>query len=210
MDNLHKTEAELEIEFNKPLSDQDLILKLNDLARKKRKHPDDIHDYFRQDFVTIEDFGDFSNEIVSLKIWFPAFRGGLVADLVTTLKGVTFVSTQVSHAEDEVDNFKRCCTSHTFESKLEYKFQDQENSEDIFSSGSALEDVIYVVFVQDRNIGEIVGSVPEPFSLSVDLNIKSPKLKLAEDKFSFVSLKIVQLQLFRYLEDQGVSSLQFM
>ncbi|GJZ11296.1 hypothetical protein Tco_0546055 [Tanacetum coccineum] len=39
--------AELEIDFNKPLSDQDLILKLNDLARKKRKHPDDIHDYFR-------------------------------------------------------------------------------------------------------------------------------------------------------------------
>ncbi|GJX15516.1 hypothetical protein Tco_0216348, partial [Tanacetum coccineum] len=37
-------------------------------------------------------------------------------------------------------------------SKLEYKFQDQENFEDIFSFGSALEDVIYVVFVQDRNI----------------------------------------------------------
>ncbi|GJS24293.1 retrovirus-related pol polyprotein from transposon TNT 1-94 [Tanacetum coccineum] len=35
-------------------------------------------------------------------------------------------------------------------------------------------------------------------SLSVDLNIKSPKCKLAEDKFSFVSLKTVQLQLFRY------------
>ncbi|GJS26628.1 hypothetical protein Tco_0487248 [Tanacetum coccineum] len=39
-------------------------------------------------------------------------------------------------------------------SKLEYKFQDQENFEDIFSFGSALEDVIYVVFVQDRNIDE--------------------------------------------------------
>ncbi|GKA89383.1 putative reverse transcriptase domain-containing protein [Tanacetum coccineum] len=37
-------------------------------------------------------------------------------------------------------------------SKLEYKFQDQENSEDIFSSGSALEDFICVVFVHDRNI----------------------------------------------------------
>ncbi|GJR19587.1 reverse transcriptase domain-containing protein [Tanacetum coccineum] len=37
-------------------------------------------------------------------------------------------------------------------SKLEYKFQDQEYSEDIFSSGSALEDFIYVVFVPDMNI----------------------------------------------------------
>ncbi|GJS02893.1 hypothetical protein Tco_0319401 [Tanacetum coccineum] len=37
-------------------------------------------------------------------------------------------------------------------SKLEYKFQDLVNSEDIFSFGSALEDFICVVFVPDRNI----------------------------------------------------------
>ncbi|GJS39598.1 DNA helicase [Tanacetum coccineum] len=37
-------------------------------------------------------------------------------------------------------------------SKLEYKFQDKEYSEDIFSSGSALEDFICVVIVPDRNI----------------------------------------------------------
>ncbi|GKA13565.1 hypothetical protein Tco_0693211 [Tanacetum coccineum] len=47
-------------------------------------------------------------------------------------------------------------------SKLEYKFQDQENFEDIFSFGSALEDVIYVVFVQDRNIDNI--DLPEELS----------------------------------------------
>nr|GEU56874.1 retrovirus-related Pol polyprotein from transposon TNT 1-94 [Tanacetum cinerariifolium] len=40
-------EAELEIHFYKPLSEQDHILKLNDLGRKKRKNADDIHDYFR-------------------------------------------------------------------------------------------------------------------------------------------------------------------
>ncbi|GJU86104.1 putative ribonuclease H-like domain-containing protein, partial [Tanacetum coccineum] len=39
-------------------------------------------------------------------------------------------------------------------SKLEYKFQDLVNSEDIFSFGSALEDFICVVFVPDRNIEE--------------------------------------------------------
>ncbi|GJV34962.1 copia protein [Tanacetum coccineum] len=37
-------------------------------------------------------------------------------------------------------------------SKLEYKFQDKENSEDIFSFGSAMEDFICVAFVPDRNI----------------------------------------------------------
>ncbi|GJZ87406.1 hypothetical protein Tco_0659016 [Tanacetum coccineum] len=37
-------------------------------------------------------------------------------------------------------------------SKLEYKFQDKENSEDIFSFGSAMEDFICVAFVLDRNI----------------------------------------------------------
>nr|GEX06442.1 reverse transcriptase domain-containing protein [Tanacetum cinerariifolium] len=42
-------------------------------------------------------------------------------------------------------------------SKLKYKFQDQENSEDIFSFGSALEDFIYVVFVFDRNINTFFG-----------------------------------------------------
>ncbi|GJZ25081.1 hypothetical protein Tco_0562540 [Tanacetum coccineum] len=99
IDRLHKTEAELEIDFSKPFSEQDPLDKLNDLARKKRKHADDIHDYFRstkkfkslvqyedhlawtvlnepclgmillnyvqrQDFVTIEDFGDFPNDML--------------------------------------------------------------------------------------------------------------------------------------------------
>ncbi|GJX34559.1 hypothetical protein Tco_0246116 [Tanacetum coccineum] len=97
MDRLHKTEVELEIDFSKPFSKQDPLDKLNDLARKKRKHADDIYDYFRstkkfkssvsyedhlarivlnepclgmillnsvqrQEFVTIEDFGDFPND----------------------------------------------------------------------------------------------------------------------------------------------------
>ncbi|GKA46467.1 integrase, catalytic region, zinc finger, CCHC-type containing protein [Tanacetum coccineum] len=39
-------------------------------------------------------------------------------------------------------------------SKLEYKFQDQKNSEDIFSIRSALGDFIFVVFVLVRNINQ--------------------------------------------------------
>nr|GEU92458.1 zf-CCHC domain-containing protein/UBN2 domain-containing protein [Tanacetum cinerariifolium] len=43
--DLHLTEWELD--FNKPLREQDPIIKLNDLSRTKRKQVDDIHDYFR-------------------------------------------------------------------------------------------------------------------------------------------------------------------
>ncbi|GJV35512.1 hypothetical protein Tco_1407989 [Tanacetum coccineum] len=47
IDYLHETEAELGIDFDKPLNKQDPLDKLNDLANKKRKHVDDIHDYFK-------------------------------------------------------------------------------------------------------------------------------------------------------------------
>ncbi|GKC95639.1 hypothetical protein Tco_1161081, partial [Tanacetum coccineum] len=47
MDYLYTTEAELGINLNIPLSEQDPLDKLNDLANKKRKHADDIHDYFK-------------------------------------------------------------------------------------------------------------------------------------------------------------------
>ncbi|GJU93980.1 hypothetical protein Tco_1318736 [Tanacetum coccineum] len=49
MDYIHTTEAELGINLDIPLSKQigTIIDKLNDLANKKRKHADDIHDYFK-------------------------------------------------------------------------------------------------------------------------------------------------------------------
>ncbi|GJS29432.1 hypothetical protein Tco_0490052 [Tanacetum coccineum] len=87
IDYIHTTEAELGINLDIPLSKQDPLDKLNDLTNKKRKHVDDIHDYFkatkrlkssvqygdhepilgmimfnsyhREDFVTIEDLKDF-------------------------------------------------------------------------------------------------------------------------------------------------------
>ncbi|GKC93212.1 hypothetical protein Tco_1158654 [Tanacetum coccineum] len=99
IDYLHETKAELEIDLDKPLSEQDPLDKLNDLAKKKRKNADDIYDYFRankrlkssvqykdhlagtvlndpilcmimfnsyqrQDFVTVKDFKDLSNEML--------------------------------------------------------------------------------------------------------------------------------------------------
>ncbi|GJS33468.1 hypothetical protein Tco_0531850 [Tanacetum coccineum] len=99
LDYLRITEAELGINLDKPLSEQDPLDRLNDLENKKRKHADDIHDFFRankrlkssvqyedhpagtmlnepvlgmilfnsyhrHDFVTIEDFRDFSNTML--------------------------------------------------------------------------------------------------------------------------------------------------
>ncbi|GJW08226.1 hypothetical protein Tco_1570649 [Tanacetum coccineum] len=61
--------AELGINLDIPLSEQDPLNKLNDLSNKKRKHVDDIHDYFKankrlKDFVTIEDLKIFSNTML--------------------------------------------------------------------------------------------------------------------------------------------------
>ncbi|GJR76222.1 hypothetical protein Tco_0088587 [Tanacetum coccineum] len=47
MDYIHTTKEELGINLDIPLSKQDPLDKLNDLANKKRKHADDIHDYFK-------------------------------------------------------------------------------------------------------------------------------------------------------------------
>ncbi|GJZ09674.1 hypothetical protein Tco_0543957 [Tanacetum coccineum] len=47
LDALHKTKVELELDFNKPLDEQDPIIKLNLLAKKRRKNIDDLCDYFK-------------------------------------------------------------------------------------------------------------------------------------------------------------------
>ncbi|GJU70953.1 hypothetical protein Tco_1262358 [Tanacetum coccineum] len=48
MDYIYTTKAELGINLDIPLSKQDPLDKLNDLANKKRKHADDIHDHFKE------------------------------------------------------------------------------------------------------------------------------------------------------------------
>nr|GEX40536.1 hypothetical protein [Tanacetum cinerariifolium] len=47
MDYIHITKAKLGIKLDIPLSKQDPLAKLNDLTNKKRKHADDINDYFK-------------------------------------------------------------------------------------------------------------------------------------------------------------------
>ncbi|GJS18229.1 hypothetical protein Tco_0412701 [Tanacetum coccineum] len=47
MDYLRTTEAKIGIDLDRPLREQDPLDRLNDVANKKRKHVDDIHDFFR-------------------------------------------------------------------------------------------------------------------------------------------------------------------
>ncbi|GKE14573.1 hypothetical protein Tco_1422150 [Tanacetum coccineum] len=65
-DALHEAEAELELDLSKPLEEQDLILKLNLLAKKKGKSADDRHDYFKSTkrYKKLVQFGDFQARIV--------------------------------------------------------------------------------------------------------------------------------------------------
>ncbi|GKB48937.1 hypothetical protein Tco_0899690 [Tanacetum coccineum] len=104
MDYLRTTEAELGIDLDKPLSDQDPFDRLNDLANKKRKHDDDIHDFFRAnkrlklfnikiiqlDFVTIEDFRDFSNTMLYIvqEIFFRLHQGPGLDDHARTFSSL--------------------------------------------------------------------------------------------------------------------------
>nr|GFB15554.1 hypothetical protein [Tanacetum cinerariifolium] len=100
MDYLDETKAKLGIDFNKPLSEQDPLDKLNDLTNKKRKHDDDIHDYFRankrlksQDFVTIEDIKDLLNEMLYTRqeIFFRLHQGPGLADHAKTFSSLWLV-----------------------------------------------------------------------------------------------------------------------
>ncbi|GJT44880.1 hypothetical protein Tco_0953595 [Tanacetum coccineum] len=47
MDYLRITKGKLGIDLNIPLHEQDPLDRLNGLENKKRKHADDIHDFFR-------------------------------------------------------------------------------------------------------------------------------------------------------------------
>ncbi|GJU55301.1 hypothetical protein Tco_1229015 [Tanacetum coccineum] len=108
MDYLHKIEEELGIELDKPLSEQDPLDKLNDLTKKKRKHVDDIHDFFKAnkgsshqfnmkiiqlDFVTIEDFRDFLNEMMYIvqEIFFRLHQGPRIDDHARTFNALLLV-----------------------------------------------------------------------------------------------------------------------
>nr|GEU37040.1 hypothetical protein [Tanacetum cinerariifolium] len=94
MDYLHTTEAELGINIDIPLSMQDTLDKLNDLANKKIKHADDIHDYFKatKRLKSSVEYGDrlpgtVLNEPV-LEIFFRRHQGPRVDDHAKTFSSL--------------------------------------------------------------------------------------------------------------------------
>ncbi|GJX76527.1 hypothetical protein Tco_0323338 [Tanacetum coccineum] len=94
MDYIHTTEAELHINLDIPLSKQDPLDKLNDIANKKRKHVEDIHDYFKankriKSSVQYEDHfpGTVLNEPV-LEIFFRLHQGPGIDDHARTFSSL--------------------------------------------------------------------------------------------------------------------------
>ncbi|GJQ98501.1 hypothetical protein Tco_0009640 [Tanacetum coccineum] len=94
MDYLYTTKAELGINLDIPLSEQDHLDKLNDLANKNRKHADDIHDYFKankrlKSSVQYEDHlpGTVLNEHV-LEIFFRRHQGPRLDDHARTFSSL--------------------------------------------------------------------------------------------------------------------------
>ncbi|GKB79255.1 hypothetical protein Tco_0946150 [Tanacetum coccineum] len=94
MDYVHETEVELGINLDKPLNEQDLLDKLNDFANKKRKHADDIYDYFRankrlKSSVQYEDHpvGTMLNELV-LEIFFRLHQDPSLDDHAKTFSSI--------------------------------------------------------------------------------------------------------------------------
>ncbi|GJW22130.1 hypothetical protein Tco_0032752 [Tanacetum coccineum] len=95
---------------NKPLSKHDPLDILNDLANKKRKHADDSHDFFRankrlkQDFVTIEDFRDFSNTMLYTvqEIFFRLHQGPGLDDHARTFSSLLLAKLieNLTHSRD--------------------------------------------------------------------------------------------------------------
>ncbi|GJU04178.1 hypothetical protein Tco_1114516 [Tanacetum coccineum] len=203
MDYLHTTEAELGINLDIPLSEHDPLDKLNDLANKKRKHDDDIHDYFKankrlKSSVQYEDHlpGIVLNEPVLSMIMFNFYHRldfVTIEDLKDFLNTMLYTVQEIffrRHQGPGLDDHAR-----TFSSLLLAKV-DKRNLNPLKK-----------MRVNER--GRLLGSVLEPFSISVDLNLNPLSVTQAE-VFQFESLKFLQRQLFRSLEDWELSSLQFM
>ncbi|GJX85170.1 hypothetical protein Tco_0335944 [Tanacetum coccineum] len=94
MDYIYTTEAELGVNLDIPLSKQDPLDKLNDLANKKRKHADDIHDCFKankrlKSSVQYEDHlpGTVHNEPI-LEIFFRLHQGPGLDDHARTFSSL--------------------------------------------------------------------------------------------------------------------------
>ncbi|GJU45370.1 hypothetical protein Tco_1202636 [Tanacetum coccineum] len=86
--------AKLGIDLDRPLSEHDLLDRLNDLINKKRKHADDIHDFFRANKRLKSSFqykdhltGTVLNELV-LEILFRLHQGPGLDDHARTFNSL--------------------------------------------------------------------------------------------------------------------------
>ncbi|GJY55937.1 hypothetical protein Tco_0455052 [Tanacetum coccineum] len=156
MDYLHHTEEELKIDFNKPLEEHDPLDELNDLANKKRKRADEFHDYFRSTEVQA-----ISSDFVTVED-----LEDISNEMLYTMQEVFFRFHQGPDLNDHARTFSSFLLIEVYKRNL-----------------NPIEQLRQFVY---SNRGRLLGSVHEPFSLSLYLNIKSPKYNS--------KLKTVQLE----------------
>ncbi|GJX10541.1 hypothetical protein Tco_0200400 [Tanacetum coccineum] len=166
MENLHKTEQELEIDFSKPLGEQDPLDKLNELSKKKRKHADSFQDYFRsskryKSSVKYENHpaGTVLNDLCLGMILFNSHQR---QDFVS-IEDFKDLNNEMMYTVQEI--FLRL-----------YKGPSQDDLARTFN-------FVLVAEVNKRNQNPLK---------------QMRMLSLVEDKFSFVSMKTVQLQFFSF------------
>ncbi|GKE41332.1 hypothetical protein Tco_1468616 [Tanacetum coccineum] len=140
---IHTTEAELGINLDIPLSKQDPLDKLNDLANKKIKHDDDIHDYFK------------ANKRPKSSVQYKDYLPGIV--LNELVLGMILL-----HQGPGLDDDAR-----TFSSLLLAEIDKLNPLKQM-----RVIDQLRRLFVYS-NKRRLLGSVPEPFSLSVLRRLRS-------------------------------------
>ncbi|GJY18827.1 hypothetical protein Tco_0390318 [Tanacetum coccineum] len=217
--------GKLELEFTSlfKLREQDPILKLNLLGKKKRKNVDDLHDYFmstkryktsvqfanhqagtvlnepslgiilfnysqRQDFISVEGFEDFNNEMLyNVQEPLRLQQGPGISDLARTFS--TFLVVEFSLVENaklnDVDLLSKakmkCFTSRRFTSLLEQRKESSGNGEYDYDP---YDDDMY----EGQDIPDMIQDIYDNFDIKVHgRKLNGAKLERGPRKFGISS-----------------------
>ncbi|GJU28179.1 zinc finger, CCHC-type containing protein [Tanacetum coccineum] len=164
MDYIHEIEAEMGINLDIPLSEQDPLKKLNDLANKKRKLVDDIHDYFKankrlKSSVQYEDHpaGTVLNEPV-LEIFFRNHQGPGLDDHARTFNSLLLTESDKRNLNllKQMRTIKQLSGSETEEGlckELQFIFVDNSK--------------LNVIYLLNRSLKRFVSLLEDDFDLQL-------------------------------------------
>ncbi|GJY12063.1 hypothetical protein Tco_0381372 [Tanacetum coccineum] len=93
IDDINKKAEELELDHSRPLEEQDPIIRVSLVVTRKRKSADELHDYFKQDFISINDFRELNNDMLYTvqEIFHILHQGPGMDDLARTFSSLLVV-----------------------------------------------------------------------------------------------------------------------